>query len=122
MSDRLEQDLEELLARRAASTEAELAAQRATIADLPPRHRRPPVIAWAAAVLVAVGLTALAAWRLEVMVAGPAVNPSPSAEATAPAPATVASDADRRRRGDTPRLDNVDREPARVQVAGGADR
>ena len=69
MTDQLEQDLEALLARRAAATDAELAAQRAAIAGLPDRGRRAPRLAWAAVVLVAVGFAAAAIWRFEGTVA-----------------------------------------------------
>ena len=93
MSDRLEQDLEALLATRAATTEAELAAQRAAVAGLPPHGRRSPVLAWAAAIVIALGLGGFAVWRLGSSVAAPSVSPFPSVEASAPAQATVAPSA-----------------------------
>ena len=89
MTDRLEQDLEALLARRAAATEAELAAQRTAIAGLPDRGRQAPRLAWAAVVLVAVGFAATAIWRFEGTVATPPVHPSPVVVVSAP-PATAA--------------------------------
>ena len=89
MTDQLEQDLEALLARRAAATDAELAAQRAAIAGLPDRGRRAPRLAWAAVVLVAIGFAAAAIWRFEGTVATPPVHPSPVVVVSAP-PATPA--------------------------------
>ena len=89
MSDQLEQDLEALLAKRAAATDAELAAQRATVARLPDRGRRAPGLAWAAVILVAVGFAAAAIWRFEGTVATPPVQPPPVVVVSAP-PATPA--------------------------------
>ncbi|HEY4188948.1 MAG TPA: hypothetical protein VGM28_00875 [Candidatus Limnocylindrales bacterium] len=88
MSDQLEQDLEALLARRAASSQAELAAQRTALAALPDRHRHVPVLARAAVILVALGIVAAAAWRLEGFVASPPTQPAPPSVAPATAPAT----------------------------------
>jgi hypothetical protein len=93
MSDRLEEDLEELLRRRAATTEAEVATQRGSIVDLPDRRRRVPHLARAAAVLVAVGLAAVAVWRLETaMVAAPPTQPPASAPAIVASPSTASTE------------------------------
>ena len=96
MSDRLEQDLEELLARRAASTEAELAAQRAPIADLPSVATTAAVLAGRPSCSSPSGSSPPPPGGSRGLVAGPPSQPSPAVVVSA-APAHAGDAASHRR-------------------------